>query len=172
MTFRIKGVSIAALVIAISASAGSAQTVTKHSVFATGGPVGGTGPDSVTTGDGSVWVEYGNSGVSTGAVARATIVQYSFGGVVQHVYSISGLVDGLKFNPVTGMIWALQNNDANSTLSLINPTTHAVSGPLKYAARHTSMEQTQLAPRRSTTAAAMTTSRSSMAVSISATPIR
>ena len=47
-------------------------------------------------------------------------------------YSISGLVDGMKFNPVTGMVWALQNNDANATLSIINPTTQTVSGPLKY----------------------------------------
>jgi hypothetical protein len=40
----------------------------------------------------------------------------------------------LKFNPVTGMVWALQNNDANAMLSLINPTTGVVAGPLKYAA--------------------------------------
>ena len=30
------------------------------------------------------------------------------------------------------MVWALQNNDGNATLSLINPATHAVSGPLMY----------------------------------------
>ena len=51
---------------------------------------------------------------------------------VQHTYTISGLVDGLKFNPVTGVVWALQNNDANATLSIIDPTTHTVSGPLSY----------------------------------------
>ena len=59
-------------------------------------------------------------------------MQYSTSGAVQHTYSISGLVDGLKVDPVTGMVWALQNNDGNATLSLINPTTHAVSGPLDY----------------------------------------
>ena len=135
MTFRIKGVSIAVLIIATSGSAEAAPAVTKVSVFATGAAVGGAAPDSVTTGDGSVWIEYGNGVDSTGVIpGSSTIVQYSFGGAVQHVYSISGLVDGLKFNPVTGTIWALQNNDANSTLSLINPTTHVVSGPLKYAA--------------------------------------
>jgi hypothetical protein len=40
---------------------------------------------------------------------------------------------GLKVNPVTGMVWALQNQDGNSTLSLINPTTNTVSSPLSYA---------------------------------------
>ena len=103
------------------------------SVFATGGPVGGTQPDSVTIGDGSVWIEYGNGADSTGASGSSTIVQYSPGGAVQHTYSIPGLVDGLKFNPVTGKVWALQNNDGNATLSIIDPTTHAVSGPLSYA---------------------------------------
>ena len=42
--FDIKGLSITALFIAISVSSGAAQTVTKTSVFATGGAVGGTGP--------------------------------------------------------------------------------------------------------------------------------
>jgi hypothetical protein len=61
-------------------------------------------------------------------------VQYSPSGAVQHVYTMAGLVDGLKFNPVTGMVWALQNNDGNATLSLINPATESVvAGPLKYA---------------------------------------
>ena len=55
-------------------------------------------------------------------------------GALQSTYSISGLVDGLKrVNPVTGMVWALQNNDGNATLSTINPFTHVVSGPLSYA---------------------------------------
>jgi hypothetical protein len=129
---NVKGLSITALLIATVASAQADPTVTKESVFATGAAVGGTGPDSVTTGDGSVWIEYGNGAVSTGGSGSSTIVQYSPGGAVEHTYSIAGLVDGLKFNPVSGMVWALQNNDGNSTLSLINPATNTVSGPLSY----------------------------------------
>jgi PEP-CTERM motif len=122
---------------AIGASAQAAPTASS-SVFATGGPVGGSQPDSITDGAGSVWVEYGNGADSTGASGSSTIVQYSAtSGAVQHNYTISGLVDGLKFNPTTGMVWALQNNDGNATLSLINPTTHAVSGPLTYAVTST-----------------------------------
>ncbi|MBV8107615.1 MAG: hypothetical protein JO223_23945, partial [Hyphomicrobiales bacterium] len=130
--FNIKGLSITALLIATATSAHADPTVTKVSVFATGGPVGGTAPDSVTIGDGSVWIEYGNNGVSTGGGA-SEIVRYGFNGAVQDKFSIAGLVDGLKFNPVTGMVFALQNNDGNSTLSLINPTTNSVSSPLSYA---------------------------------------
>ena len=132
MTFRIKALSATALFLATVLSAHADPTVVS-SVFATGGPVGGTQPDSITIGDGSVWVEYGNNADSTGAGGSSTIVQYSATSrAVQHSYTISGLVDGLKFNPTTGMVWALQNNDANATLSIINPTMHTVSGPLSY----------------------------------------
>jgi hypothetical protein len=82
-------------------------------VFATGASVGGTAPDSITTGDGSVWVEYANTGVSTGGGA-SEIVQYSFSGKVEHTYAIAGLVDGLKVDPITGMVWALQNGSRRS----------------------------------------------------------
>jgi len=132
MTFRIIVPSVAGLVIATGASALADPSITSVSVFAAGAPVGGTGPDSITYGDGSVWVEYANTGVSTGGGA-SEIVRYSPGGAVQNKYAISGLVDGLKVNQTTGMVWALQNNDGNATLSFINPTTNLVSGPLVYA---------------------------------------
>ena len=130
MTFHLKPLTPVALLLA-AASAQAAPTVSV-STFATGGAVSATGPDSITTGDGSVWVEYGNTAVSTGGMGDSTIVRYSSSGAVQHVYSIPGLVDGLKFNPVTGMVWALQNNDGNSNLSIINPATNTVSSALMY----------------------------------------
>jgi hypothetical protein len=92
-------------------------------VFATGGAVDATEPDSVTFGNNSLWVEYGNGADSTGASGSSTIVQYSLGGSVLHTYSIAGSVDGLKYDPNTGLIWGLQNQDANATLTIINPAT-------------------------------------------------
>ena len=131
MTSGSKAIAPVIIFAAAAASAQAAPTVSV-STFATGGAVSATQPDSITTGDGSVWVEYGNGAVSTGGTGDSTIVQYSMSGTVQHVYTIPGLVDGLKFNPVTAMVWALQNNDGNSTLSLINPATHSASAPLMY----------------------------------------
>jgi DNA-binding beta-propeller fold protein YncE len=78
-------------------------------------------------------VEYGNGADSTGLSGSSTIVQYSLHGDVRHIYSIKGSVDGLKVDPRTGRVWALQNQDGNSTLSIINPKTHTVSGPIPYA---------------------------------------
>jgi hypothetical protein len=135
MTLRIKASSAAALLVASCASAYADPTVIGVSVFATGAGVQATKPDSITIGGGSVWVEYGNGVDSTGvAPGASTIVQYSPVGAIQNTYSISGSVDGLTFNPNTGIVWALQNQDANATISLINPATRAVTGPLQYAA--------------------------------------
>ena len=94
---------------------------------------GSNSPDSVTTAGGSTFVEYGNGADSTGAGGSSTIVQYDKAGRIEFSYSLPGSVDGLKVNPVTGELWALQNQDGNSTLTLINPKTHAMSAPLSFA---------------------------------------
>src|SRR5580692_12604746 len=96
-------------------------------------PTGDSAPDSITTADGTFFVEYGNGADSTGAGGSSTIVQYDKAGNIEHSYTIPGSVDDLKFNPYTKEIWALQNQDGNSTLTLINPVTHHVTGPLSFA---------------------------------------
>jgi hypothetical protein len=110
-----------------------AQNVRRITTFATGTAVNATGPDSITLSRNSVWVSYTNGADSTGLSGSSTIVQYRLNGEVRHTYSIAGSVDGLKVDPRTGRVWALQNQDGNSTLSLINAKTHTVSGPIPYA---------------------------------------
>jgi len=123
-----------AVVASLAATLGASSLVSPlqaasftSAVFATGAAVNATGPDSVTFGNNSLWVEYSNGASSTGGSGSSTIVQYSLSGAVQHTYTIAGSADGLKFNPNTGQIWALQNQDANSTLTIINPATQATS---------------------------------------------
>ncbi|HEX4165419.1 MAG TPA: PEP-CTERM sorting domain-containing protein [Bryobacteraceae bacterium] len=112
------------------------------STFATGTAVAGTQPDSVSFGGGSLWIEYGNGASSTDFSGTSTIVQYSPTAAVQHTWQIAGSVDGLKYDPSTGMVWALQNQDANSRLSLINPSTKAVTS-YTYGAPYTSSSATR-----------------------------
>jgi hypothetical protein len=131
MTLRIKPIAPVVFLVTAAASAQAAPTVSV-STFATGGAVSASQPDSITDGAGSIWVEYGNGADSTGLMGDSTIVRYSTSGVVQNTYSIPGLVDGLKYNPMTGMVWALVNNDGNAKLSVINPTTNTVSSALMY----------------------------------------
>ncbi len=107
-------------------------TIDSSSVFATG-TGGETQPDSVTTGNNAVWIEYGNGADSTGAAGSSTVVEYSLSGQVENTYTIAGSADGLKIDPATGIVFALQNQDGNSMLSLIDPTTGTVSAPLPYA---------------------------------------
>ncbi|SHL91221.1 hypothetical protein SAMN05444159_7168 [Bradyrhizobium lablabi] len=96
-------------------------------------PTGDTAPDSITTANGTFFVEYGNGADSTGGGGSSTIIQYDKAGNIEHTYTIPGSVDGLKLNPYTGQIWALQNQDGNSTITLIDPVTHHVTGPLNFA---------------------------------------
>ncbi len=102
-----------------SAASFSVQT------FATGAAVAGTSPDSVEFGDGSLWISYQNGADSAGASGASTVVRYSPGGSIEGTWSIAGNVDGLRIDPSTGLVWALQNNDGNSALTVINPVTRA-----------------------------------------------
>jgi hypothetical protein len=121
-----------ALVFAIAAAV-HAETIRNISTFATGQGVNATGPDSITVGGGSVWVSYTNGADSTGLSGSSTVVQYNLNGTVRKTYTIAGSVDGLKIEPKTGLVWALQNQDGNSTLTLIDPTTGITSNsPLHY----------------------------------------
>jgi hypothetical protein len=120
----------------IAGSAG-AQTVRSISTFAHGLALQSTGPDSITIGGGFVWVSYTNGADSTGLSGSSTVVQYDLMGNVKRKFSIAGSVDGLKRDPGTGLIWALQNQDGNSTLTIIDPRTGMiVSGsPFQYAVK-------------------------------------
>lgn len=96
-------------------------------------PTGLTGINSLTKGGGSIFVEYGNGADTTGLSGDSTIIQYNKAGQLKFVYDIAGSVDGLKYDPYTGQVWALQNQDGNSTLTLIDPKNHTVSDPIHFA---------------------------------------
>jgi hypothetical protein len=100
------------------------------SILATA-PVKSSAPDSITLANGDVWVAYTNNSGSTGG-GHSTIVEYDGSGRIDHTYQIAGSVDGLKADPLTGQIWALQNQDGNSRLTLINAEDHTLSGPFTY----------------------------------------
>ena len=129
---QISRIAIASIALTMASSA-CAQTVRRISTFATGTAVNATQPDSIGLSKNSVWVSYANGADSTGLSGASTVVQYNLDGPVWHTYSIAGSVDGLKVDPRTGRVWALQNQDGNSTLALIDPKTHTVSGPIPYA---------------------------------------
>jgi hypothetical protein len=108
-------------------------TVDSISVLANA-PSGSSAPDSITFGDGAhVWVAYTNGADSTGLSGDSTVVEYTKSGNVVDSYTLAGYVDGLKVNPYTGDVWALQNQDGNSALTLIQHGTGHFDGPLAYS---------------------------------------
>ena len=96
-------------------------------------PAGDTKPDSITTDGNSTFIEYANNSQSDGSGGSSQIVQYDKSGSVLATYTVSGTVDGLKFNPNNGLIYALQNQDGKSTLTLIDPKSGHQSSPIAYA---------------------------------------
>jgi len=129
----IAGIGLATTLLANGLLASTALAAPLVTTFASGAALGVTSPDSVTTGGGSVWVEYSNGASGRGNDGlSSTIVRYGLDGSVQHTFSLSGNVDGLKYDPATNEVYATHNQDANSSLSIINAATNAVGPQIPY----------------------------------------
>jgi hypothetical protein len=103
------------------------------SVFATSVTGVYTQPDSIAVLGGHVFVGYGNNVSTTGSDGKSsTIVEYAMNGNVIKTYSVLGHNDGLRVNPQTKQLWALQNEDANPNLVIIDPGTGTQSTPYTF----------------------------------------
>jgi len=95
------------------------------SVFAGPPSNGSTAPDSIAVLGDHVFVGYGDGHLPDGSDGLSSeIIEYRMDGTVVHIYSVPGHSDGLKVDPITHQLWALQNEDANANLVIINPETH------------------------------------------------
>jgi hypothetical protein len=93
-------------------------------------------PDSIVQWRDSVLIGYQNHVAKDGTDGKSsTIVQYSLSGTVQRTFSVGGHNDGLR---VVGgdQLWALQNEDANPTLVVIDLVSGTQTPPLTPAAPH------------------------------------
>ena len=103
------------------------------SVFAAA-PGGSSAPDSIATVGDNVYVGYGNGGDPAGAGgATSTIAEFSRTGALIGTVAVAGHNDGLRYNPATHTLWALQNEDANPTLVQITPVTLAATAPVAFS---------------------------------------
>jgi hypothetical protein len=79
-------------------------------------------PDSIAAVDGRVFIGFGNNVSTTGGDGKSsTIVEYDAAGNVLKMFSVLGHNDGLKVDPRTKLLWAMQNEDANPNLVIIDP---------------------------------------------------
>jgi hypothetical protein len=118
-------IALSGLMVGMSPASGNAQvtalapyTVT---TFATA-PSNLSAPDSITFSATNVFVGYGNEGAPDGSGgATSNIIEYDFhGNTVKTFPTIVGHNDGLRYNPITNELWALQNEDGNANLDIIN----------------------------------------------------
>ena len=109
---------------AVPAFAQSASSPYQLSVFASA-PNGSSAPDSIAVLRDHVFVGYGDGNAPDGSDGKSTqIVDYALDGTVRYTYTVKGHNDGLKIDPSSRLLWALQNEDANANLVIINPKTH------------------------------------------------
>lgn len=107
--------------------AASAQVVAappyKVSVFATSIPGVDFAPDSIAVVDDHVFVGYGDGVAPDGSDGKSsTIVEYTLSGDYVTTYTVLGHNDGLRVDPKTKQVWAMQNEDLNPNLVIIDPT--------------------------------------------------
>jgi hypothetical protein len=94
------------------------------SVFATA-PAGLSAPDSVAVLNDHVFIGYGDNHAPDGSDGLSSqVVEYRMDGSLVHIYTLLGHNDGLKVDPSTHLLWALQNEDLNPNLVIIDPVTH------------------------------------------------
>jgi hypothetical protein len=94
------------------------------STFATSIPGVDFAPDSIAVLDGHVFVGYGDGAAPDGSDGKSsTIVEYKMNGDIVTTYTVPGHNDGVRVNPRTKQIWAMQNEDANPNLVIIDPKT-------------------------------------------------
>lgn len=106
---------------ALPALAQKAAAPYQLSVFAKA-PTGSSAPDSIAVVHDHVFVGYGDGNLPDGSDGKSTqIVEYTIQGGLVRSYTVKGHNDGLKVNPSTGHLWALQNEDANANLVIIDP---------------------------------------------------
>src|ERR1700732_4972451 len=118
------GPAVAAAVLGMLAPAAAdaqvqARAPYKVSVFATS-PPNTTQPDSIVAWGDSIIVGFENGVAKDGSDGKSsTIVEFSLSGEVKRTFSVVGHNDGLRVVG-EGKLWALQNEDANPNLVVID----------------------------------------------------
>src|SRR5579863_9543861 len=113
-----------AAIIAGPAFAQTAVAPYQLTIFAKA-PTGSSAPDSIAVLGDHVFVGYGDGHLPDGSDGLSSqIVEYKMDGTLVYTYTVVGHNDGLKVDPMTHKLWALQNEDANANLAIIDTETH------------------------------------------------
>jgi len=121
------------LLIGLAASAQVAAAPYTISVFATSIPGVDFAPDSIAVVNGYVFIGYGDGAAPDGSDGKSsTIVEYKMNGDIVSTYTVLGHNDGLRVNPQTKQVWAMQNEDGNPNLVIIDWKSQTQSTPYTF----------------------------------------
>jgi hypothetical protein len=92
-------------------------------VFATA-PPNLSAPDSIAVVKDHVFVGYGDGHAPDGSDGKnSQVVEFSMDGTLERIYTVPGHSDGLKLDPITKRLWALQNEDASPNVVITDTET-------------------------------------------------
>jgi hypothetical protein len=118
-------VLFAGLAISVSGQTPTAIQGYSVSVF-TKGANGNSAPDSIAVLGDRIFIGYGDGNAPDGSDGKSNqIVEYDTKGNQLYAYTVVGHNDGLKVDPYTHKIWAMQNEDGSPNLVIIDPATHS-----------------------------------------------
>lgn len=124
---RTKAAAVVLFVAVVSVAASAQNTIEVQppyhlQVFAQSVPNQYTQPDSIAVGKDRIFIGFGNGVAKDGTDGKSsTIVEYQMDGSIVRTFSVLGHNDGLKIDPRTKLLWALQNEDGNPALVIIDP---------------------------------------------------
>lgn len=90
-------------------------------------PSGATKPNSIVVLDHHIWVGYGDTAAPDGSSGTSQVIAYNPDGSVAYNLTLTGHNDGLRFDPGTRKLWAVQNEDAIPNVVYIDPKTGSMS---------------------------------------------
>jgi len=84
--------------------------------------------DSLTNDANFVYVGYQNNGAADGSSGHGIVGKYARSGGAPLAFfgPFAGKIDGLRINPFSGQLWALNNEDGNTVFRIIDPSTRAI----------------------------------------------
>jgi hypothetical protein len=129
------GAALTVLLSLVAGASGHGQRTFKNRVFASGAKIfhrapkgreAVSNPDDITFLDGHIFVGFQNGVGPQGQASptgnkNSTVVEFSLRGRAVDQWDVVGKCDGLTADPLTGQVIATVNEDANSSVYLIDP---------------------------------------------------
>jgi hypothetical protein len=131
--------AVSLLSLSLAGVAAAAPTVpTGYSIsLLASAPSGDSSPDDIRRLDGHLFVGYQNGvgpngEASTSGTTNSSVVEYNDNGSIANQWSISGKIDGLGSDPESHRLFVTVNEDSNSSLLTITPSSAPASQVTAY----------------------------------------